>query len=733
MLELSKSELLFRQFAENIKEVFWRTNSSMDKFFYVSPSYEEIWGSSRESLYAHPQEWFESIVPEDRERVKETFAKLRDGKVTNINLEFKIIQPNGAIRNIYSRGFQMRDVQGKLLLGVASDTTDYQQTKERSEAQNMISSILNQSRDIKDVGTKILEIICNTLELDMGNIWLCDPKKNVIRCVDVWSKNTLQMESLIRKSFEASFKKGEGIPGVVWKNKKSLLVSDLPAALHFPCASMATKVGLQSAFASPIIYNKKVYGVMEFFSSRVQQADPESFTMVEHISEQLAEFIHLKYTEEQLNHISRHDILTGLMNRAIFEEEITKILKFSPPLLGLIILDLDRFKLICEEMGHDAGDLLLQAVANKLSKVFSAEDEMVARLGADKFILALLNLKSIEAIKGHIKVIQDLFKEPFLIKGKDIFITASMGVSVYPEDGVDIKTLLQTTEITLSQVKEEGGNHFQFTSSSIESLISEVIQLESSLRRALLENQFCLYYQPKVDLKTGHICGLEALIRWNHPEKGLLPPGSFIGIAEQSDLIVQIGEWVLHEVCRQITSKEIFASEKVPISINLSVLQFSKRHNLTGYILKLIDNFGINPNVLELEVTEGILAKDMEKSLKLLNAIHKMDIRISLDDFGTGYSSLKYLQYFPVSSIKIDKSFVDGIPLHQQNVSLVKSIIALSHNLGKKVIAEGVETKEQLEFLIKENCDEIQGYYFSKPLPADKIKRMIGEKKYLTL
>ncbi len=263
--------------------------------------------------------------------------------------------------------------------------------------------------------------------------------------------------------------------------------------------------------------------------------------------------------------------------------------------------------------------------------------------------------------------------------------------------------------------------------------------LEMDLRKALLENQFCLYYQPKVDLKTGHICGLETLIRWQHPEKGLLSPASFLQVAEETGLIIPIGEWVLREAFHQIKTREVFGNDNIPISLNLSIAlnlsiyQLSERHNLLDYIKKLIKEFDVNPTLLELEITESILAKDIDSILEFLNSIKKMGIKISLDDFGTGYSSLKYLHLFSIDSIKIDKSFVDGLPHNQHNMAIVRAIIALSHSFNMRVIAEGVEKEEQLKYLIKENCDEIQGYYFSKPLSMHDINKLIKKNKPLTV
>ncbi len=738
VLKRKRAQELFRQFGEIITDVFWHTNLEMDKVIYISPAYEEVWGKSVESCYANPHEWFESIIPEDQSLVKETFEKLKQGEVNNIALEFKITRPDGIVRNLYTRGFQLKDKQGNLidLLGVTSDITDYQKFKEITKAQTEILSILKKYNNINLIFPKTLGLICESFNLDLGQIWMIDPKGNTMRCIDTWQKEDTKAKSFIQNSFKISFKRGIGLPGKVWKNKKSAWISDLAEDSNFSRAAFAKEGDLRSAFASPILYKNTVYGVVEFFSSRYQNVDPELLKVVENTGSLIGEFIHRKHTEDELKQISHHDILTGLMNRSFFEEEAKKELKTSPPLMAFIILDIDRFKLINEAMEHDAGDLLLQAIADRLRTL---KGSLSARVGADKFVLALTNVNSISQINDFIIKIQNLFKDNFIIKNKNICATVSLGGSIYPEDGSNISTLLQKAEIALQQVKEQGGNHFQFCSSILSSSFSDQLLLENDLRKSLKENQFCLYYQPKVDLKTGNICGLEALIRWQHPEKGLLTPAAFIHSAEELGLIVPIGEWVLNEVFSQLKNKELFPNSNImnslniSIAVNLSIYQLRERHNLITYIEKLITEFDINPKFLELEITESVLAENVDSIIEFLNAVKKLGIKIALDDFGTGYSSLKYLQSFAIDRIKIDKSFVDGVPHDPHNKSIVKAIIALAHNLNIKVIAEGVETIEQLQYLVKENCDEMQGYYFSKPKPAAEIKEMITEKKHLIL
>lgn len=732
--ELESNTLFFAQFAENLEAVFWRMSPKLDKTIYVSPAYTTIWGKSLEDVYANPYAWFESIVPEDQPKVKERYDQLMKDEVQKVGMEFKITRPDGTMRNIYSQGFQLRDEKGKIInvLGIASDITEYQKFKKHSLMQQSVLNILKKHENMKEIVPKLLEVICKHLNFDMGSFWMIDNSKKVLRCVHIMDNSHLDIRAFQKRSFEITFRKGEGLPGTVWETGKSFWISDVTHAPNFPRAQQAIEVGLHSAFGSPVSYSNSIYGVIEFFSPQILDVNPEAMNLIENLAVQLGEIIHNQQSQNQLLYLSQHDILTGLLNRTAFQEILEKNLTInSTSLMGLLTLDIDRFRLINEAMGHEAGDLLLQAIAEKLRNAMTDMRDLCARLEGDTFVLALLNVQNIQQIHNEAAHLTKILQEPMSINNQDIFVTISVGISIYPEDADTVPLLLQKSETTLQKVKEEGGNHYQFSSASLSLFPSDRLSDEMDLRKAIIENQFCLYYQPKVNLKTGYISGCEALIRWQHPEKGLISPVSFIQIAEETGLIIPIGEWVLSEVCRQIKNGDLSTSLVLPIlALNVSMYQITHHYNFIDYIKKQINDFDIDPRTLEIEITESVLAKDREFSFDFLREIKKMGMKISLDDFGTGYSSLKYFQNFSIDTIKIDKSFVDGIPHNQQNVAIVRAIIALSHGFKVKVIAEGVETKEQLDCLIKEGCDEIQGYYFSKPLPASEIKKFLDEKKH---
>lgn len=687
-----------------------------------------MWGRSLEDVYANSRIWLESVVPEDQARVKEAMDRLINNEGQKENIEFNITRPDGTIRNIYSQSFQVRNERGKIinLLGIATDVTENNRTKKMIAAGIKIVNVLKSGPELKIFSTKLLKIFCKSLDADLGFMWMIDPKHRRIRCIDAWGAENMLDSPMIKESFELSFKRGEGLPGRVWENSKSLWIPNLMGDLQFQRKAAAKKANLKSALAIPINHQNKIYGTILLYFSRFQEINKDLFEMLENLRSLLGDYLSNQQAQDNLLSLSQHDILTGILNYSFFKEKINRKLKSSSEFLPIVLLNIDRFKVINEARGHDFGDQILKEIAQRLYKV---DESVCARLGSDDFILVLNDIHNFFQLTESLKYIKNIFSLPIIIEKEEIFISMSIGVSVFPEDGNNFNALLQMAEIALQVVKKQGGNNWQLSTSCESSLLPDKLSLEMELRKALKENQFCVYYQPKVSLKTGVIIGFEALVRWQHPKKGLLAPDLFIPLAEEAGLIIPLEEWIFREVFQQIKDNAF----DVPISINLSIKQFIKQYNLLNYVKGLIKKFDLNAELIEFEITESILAQDIESILEFIYPIKKIGVKLSLDDFGTGYSSLQYLQRFSIDRIKIDKSFIENIPENKHNLSLVKAIISLSHSFEIPVIAEGVETEKQLRRLIQEGCDEMQGYYFSKPVPIEQAKKMIMEKKHLIL
>jgi diguanylate cyclase (GGDEF)-like protein len=426
-----------------------------------------------------------------------------------------------------------------------------------------------------------------------------------------------------------------------------------------------------------------------------------------------------RQTEEKLRIVATHDPLTALPNRTLLHERLSHALAKAQRhgrQLAVLLVDLDRFKHVNDTLGHEAGDSLLQVAARRFYDCLRETDTM-ARQGGDEFVVLMDELPDREPITHVSQRIMDAMAQPFVIEGQEIHLTASIGISVYPDDG---RTLLRNAEIALYRAKEKGRNIYQFYSAQIDTYSREHLALESGLRRALERDELRLFYQPKVDVAAGHICGMEALLRWQHPELGLVAPDRFIPIAEESGLIRPIGAWALKTACMQNQAWRRQGMKHVPVAVNLSPRQFAEQSLLDDVKSALTDS-GLEASDLELEITESMVMDDPEQAVSILHRLKDLGIRIAIDDFGTGYSSLAYLKRFPIDSVKVDRSFVEDIPQDVDSMAIAQAVIAMAHSLRLKVVAEGVESEAQLDFLRTEGCDEIQGHYFSAARAESEI------------
>ncbi|WP_310499969.1 EAL domain-containing protein [Paenibacillus qinlingensis] len=432
------------------------------------------------------------------------------------------------------------------------------------------------------------------------------------------------------------------------------------------------------------------------------------------------------HTQKQINYLAYHDDLTGLPNRRFFTRHIDELLRHGiqeKSIFAVMFLDLDSFKKINDTLGHNNGDTLLKLVAERLKTCCHAPNLLVSRMGGDEFTILVQEMTDhTEAI--HVaEVIIKAFEKPFAVEGYEFYITASIGIAFYPQDGMNGEMLMKNADIALYRMKEDGKNNYNIFKPSPNSSGIEQLTLENSIRKALREEEFVLYYQPQIDTLTGNIIGTEALVRWNHPTLGLVPPAKFIPIAEETGLIVPLGEWVLRTACIQ---NQIWKEKGYPpmsVSVNLSSRQFSKQ-NLVKTITEILHETHIDPQYLELEITES-MTMNVEVAIEVLGRLKELGIQICIDDFGTGYSNLYYLKLFSIDRLKIDQSFVRDIMTDSNDADIVATIIAMAHNLGIDVIAEGVETKEQLDFLRSQNCHEVQGFYYHRPLPAEQIEQLL--------
>lgn len=435
-----------------------------------------------------------------------------------------------------------------------------------------------------------------------------------------------------------------------------------------------------------------------------------------------------KESEAKIRHLAEHDALTGLPNRTLLGERMADAISSAmgeSVQMALLYLDLDHFKNINDSLGHELGDLLLQQVAERLRQCLGPRD-VLSRSGGDEFSLLLTDCSGVAMIGRTAERLLGIFDTPFSISGHELGLTASIGISVYPMDGTDLGALLKNADAALFSAKAAGRNNYQFFTPEMNARVFERLSLENSLRKALARNELVLHYQPQFDVMgEPRLFGFEALLRWQHPDQGLVPPTRFIPIAEETGLILPIGEWVLREACRQLVAWQTRGLPRCTVAVNLSAVQF-RQHNLAAMVAAALRDTGLAPAQLELEITESLLMDDTERAVQVLQDLKALGVRLSLDDFGTGYSSLAYLKRFPLDKIKIDQSFVRDLTHDAGDAAITQTIIAMARSLSMGAIAEGVETPEQLAYLRRHHCKEVQGFYFSAGVPADQVPALFS-------
>ena len=688
--EIKAREERFRQIAENVREVFFMISAETDEILYISPAYEEVWGRTCDSLYEDPESWLMAIHPEDSGKALATLeTQFRTGD--EFKEDYRIIRPDNSIRWVSVRAFPVRNSQGKFdrFVGIAEDITQRklaEQAVRKSEEQFRLTfesapigmAITTLDGRFKRVNQSLCEALDYTKEELIGSSF-----SNISHPDDLDFHLSLEQKLISGEESDFQIEKR-----YIARNGRTV-------------DTLLKVVIVRDANGQPL-----------------------------HFNNQIVDITGRKKMEQQLLHDALHDALTGLPNRALFMDRLEQELKRAKNqrgyLFAVLFLDLDRFKVVNDSMGHLVGDKLLVEIARRLENCVCSTDT-VARLGGDEFTILLENISGMETATKVAEKIHQSLAIPFSLENYELFTSASVGIALSSQGYDKPEDILRDADLTMYSAKERGKARYEVFDRSMHTRAIKRLQLENDLRRGIERKEFAVYYQPIACLDSGRISGFEALARWHHPTRGFVSPVEFIPIAEETGLIISLGNWLLEESCRQLRVWQLKYPENshIKISVNLSAKQL-REANLVKQVESILNKTQLSGSHLKLEITESILMENLDTVTQTILALQKQNIQLSIDDFGTGYSSLSYLHRFPANTLKIDRSFVNEIKLGQENSAIVKTIVTLAHMLNMDVIAEGIETEIQLDQLKSLKCEHGQGFLFSKPLSRDETEKLIA-------
>jgi diguanylate cyclase (GGDEF)-like protein len=636
----------------------------------------------------------------------------------------------GLIRALSTSGERALRLAGQMTEDLRRTMAERERAEKRQRMEHAVTRVLAEADTLASAMPRILQTICEAMGWHCGTRWKWDKDTGLLRCRDSWGIDSPEIQEYLAACLRHRLRPEGGRKGLVrqaFVAGRPVAITDITTEKSFERMGLAAKAGLHGGFAFPLTLGSEVHGVMEFFHRDVRAPDETLEQIAQSIGSQIGQYIVRKQAEEAVQFVATHDALTNLPNRVLFNQSLDRALALARRhnrRLAVLFIDLDRFKLINDTLGHDAGDALLTEVARRLTGSLRASDT-VARLGGDEFVVLIEEVADPATIIDIAQKLIHSLGEPMTLSGHEYRMTASIGISSYPDDAEDVQGLLKNADIAMYRAKEQGRNNFQFYSARMNVHSVERLTLESGLRRALERDELVLHYQPKIDIRSGRVTGVEALVRWQHPEQGLVPPVRFIPVAEETGLIVPIGQWVLQSACRTHRAWSAAGLPHLRMAVNLSARQLL-HVDLVKEIGGLLGRTGCDPGCLELEITESMVMQNPARAVELIHELKELGIAISIDDFGTGYSSLAYLKRFPIDSLKIDRSFIHDLPRDPGNMAITRAVIGMAHSLKLTVIAEGVETREQLDFLRGHECDEMQGFYFSKPVPAEDLAALLA-------
>jgi diguanylate cyclase (GGDEF)-like protein/PAS domain S-box-containing protein len=733
--EISSAGEDYRRLVERLPAIVYSGEvGERGRWRYVSPQIEEILGYSPEEWMADPGLWARQLHPGDRQRVLEQETSKAVGDGTGPPIDYRLITRDGDVVWILDEAVLEPDEDGTLVWhGVLYDIT------ERKLAEQELRRAAAQQATVARLGRQALQD-CDPAKLREKAVALLTEIEGV-EAACVWEAGREGRRLHLRAGLEGSAFDAEhrasaardSHAGAALDSGLHVIVDDWSSERRFSMPPALRALDVRSSLAVPIAGAERPFGVLDIHSTEPSRFTPGDVHFAQASANVLADALERHTADEALRHRVLHDSLTGLPNRLSFIDSLRDALRrgtASGSPVGVLFLDLDHFKLINDSTGHHAGDELLRAIAPRL-RAHLRPGDIVARFGGDEFGVLVDRLADEEEAMAIADRVADAFTEPYSMGGADHFVTASIGVAVARPAGrepVDAELLIRDADAAMYRAKERGRGRCEMFDAEMRAGAVRRLEVERELRHALDRNELELHYQPVVALGNGEIVGLEALVRWRHPERGILDPGEFMEVAEDSGLIEPIGRWVQEVACRQALGWHDLRPDKRPldISVNLSARQVAHR-DLTSSVEEILTSTGLDPVNLRLEITESALVEESTRATTTLQALSEMGVRLVLDDFGTGYSSLAYLNRFPFDALKIDRSFIDGLGIEQERTAIVEAVIGMARALSLDAIAEGVENEVQLAELRRLDCDYGQGHLFSRPLAPEQVTSLLRD------
>ncbi len=739
--ELHEREERFRQLAENIRDVFWMISADTGEGIYLSPAYEEIWARTRQSLREHPESWLDAVHPEDRQSILDSRGIVMRNSAAS-TLEFRVIRPDGSARNVRERMFPVCDSDGQLyrIAGVAEDITERKTQDEKITRLTRIYAVLSginsaivRIHDRQALFDEACRIAVEHGGFDLALVLKVEPVSMQVTPMS-WGGAMADIEfvkeSMLGPNNNVATQTGTVAQSV--RQCRPVYCNDLGKEPEIGLArSEMLRRGYRSVISLPLMPGGECFGVMVLYTKEPDVFDDLELRLLTELAGDISFGLEFISKEEQAAFLAYHDPLTGLGNRAMLHERMGLFVDEAAREgghLALILLDVDRFKTINSTLGRTVGDTLLCQLAERLARSIG-EPARIARLGSDQFTVILPGVRDANhAARLVDEQVMGCFNDPFRPNGQELRIAGKVGIALYPEDGADADTLFRNAEAAVKKAKNSGDRYLFYTQEMTEK-VAENLTLENELRRALEREEFVLYYQPKIELATGKISGLEALIRWQHPERGLVPPMEFIPLLEEIGLILEVGEWALERAAIDFRAWRTRGLTPPGIAVNVSAIQLRQKQ----FVERAERAIGrrSDPIVLDLEITESTIMENLEEGMSKLLQLKSAGFGIVVDDFGTGYSSLSYIASMPINALKIDRSFVVSMTSSPQSRLIVSAIVTLAHALSLKVVAEGVDSEEQLEILRDLKCDEVQGFLFSKAIPPAEVVVLLTERRNL--